>query len=846
MAEWLREWLTENPFLRLQGKRWLRNEGPWWTLFRGTAMPAALVLLLHLLYQATSPAGRVWLDRPFSLVLVSVLAFFHVLGVWGGGSPTLSLDEEAREHRLHFLRLLPLSSREFLFKLGLARAALRLPSLLAPLPVYFLIFLYGHPPLRILSVLYLLLLLLSLGLPSPGEVNGALQHAEGWSPGQETEAGPAGRSKAAHRPLPTLWRALGAYGLLLVLLMGAAARVRPGSSFWLDGLARAVGAFGEHNWVLDLLRLVGEPRPFFQWEVAPLWLFLAYWSTRGLLRLHEAAQLWGTGPEPEPEEDPNAGEPADRPEREPPDFMTRLRVSLQNLAFPCLLFLLVGFLWPWWIESGRLGTLVGQSTPAGGVTALLLIGLLLIHSIFLEVLRCGRDGEERSTWRTIRSAGLAWGQSAAAAVLFVLLAGLAGGVFPLADMMRVLPGLLASAGVTFGFGLGWRYFRNRMLLGPAGPLTTVLRGMLHAWAWLATYLLPGVALFGVTADPQTHQVAAVSPLYLLLCQFSPVRAASPVPPWMPWTLPLLAGATLALVVLRRPLPPGDPVTPERDPAMAALHRAAAAWDNAVFSVSLRRRSLRDGALTVRLIRAPLVMGVISILGAVFYALHTGRSSGQPFPAVLEIPANLPGLNLGAQTGLMAAAGTLTLGFLFGASLTGSIGGEGLGASHRQQRQDLRLSPMSNGEIVRGTLWVAVIEVLPTFGAGLAASLLWVGMAVLFGAGWYWVPVWTGAAAVVVGLILYQGLDAFRGWPRNARNSSWRSLGAGLGLVLLIGVVFLAAAGHALGLGPYLPVLLSSLALLGGALTLAQLPTALRHAERWVKASREEDADAPLN
>lgn len=850
MPEWLREWLVENPFLRLQGKRWLRNEGPWWTLFRGVAIPATLVLLLHLLFLAVSPTGKVGLDRPFSLVFVSILAFFHVFLFWGGSGPTFALDEEAREHRLHFLRLLPLGPREFLFKLGLSRAALRLPSLLAPLPVYCAVFLYGHPPLRDLGVLYLLLLFLSLGLPSPGEVSRALRQAEGWTPNQKAEENTPARAAEPVRSLPALWRALGAYGLLLVLLIGGGIWARPGGSPWLDGLAWAVGTFGERNWVLDGLRLAGQPRPFFQWEAAPLWLFLAYWCARSLLRLHEAAQLWATGPlreEPEElEEDLTAEELSPESAREPPDLATRLRVMLQGLAFPTLLFVLLGFLWPGWVGSGSLGTLVGRPTPVGSLAALLLLATFLVHCILLEVLRCGRDREQPNALRALRKICLAWGQSAGSAALFVLLAGLAGGLFPLREMAGVVPGLALAAGVTFAFGTGWRYFRNRLLLGPAGPFGTVFRGLLHGGAWLVTYLLPAVVLFGATADLGVHALAAASPLYLLLAQFAPLQANALAPAWMPWALPVLAGTVLALGVLRRPAAPEAPSIPERDPVMAALLQAAATWDNAVFSTALRRRSLRDSALTVRLIRAPIMMGIVSAVGVWIYVLQAGRGSGQSFPQVLEIASSLPGHTLGAQTALLAAAGTLALGFMFGTNLSTSIAGEGLGASRRQQRQDLRLSPMPDGEIVRGTLWGAAVEVLPTLGSGLVASLFWVVIATLYEAGWHWVPVWVGAAALAVALILHYGLEAFRGWTRKTRTSPWETLVAGLGPLLLGVAAFLAVFGYPLGLGRYLPALLPGFALLAAALSLGRLPVAFRRAERWVKASREEDAPVPLN
>lgn len=211
--------------------------------------------------------------------------------------------------------------------------------------------------------------------------------------------------------------------------------------------------------------------------------------------------------------------------------------------------------------------------------------------------------------------------------------------------------------------------------------------------------------------------------------------------------------------------------------------------------------------------------------------------------VLELPSSVSvSLTTGALMGLSAGFMVLAFCALFGTGWSSAVSGESVGSRHRQQKQDLRLSPLTDGEIMRGTLWGCLIDPLPGQVAGPSVSLVWILAAVAYGAGAYWLLVWLGAAATMLGIGWLSALDGFKTWSPKPYRSSIRSylaaVGPGVLLVALLGFPALIAIPDTARHVPYgLPLL----ALASAGLTLTQIPAAYRQAERCVRESRDADA-----
>jgi hypothetical protein len=853
MTDAWREWVSENPFLRHDLRRWKRRGYGWKLPLACAGLPALPVLALHGLY-AFFPFLQSWFSLPqLGPVLFSLVSLVHVVAAAGFAATTFSLPREAVAGRLEFIRLLPLRSRELMVKLGLARAVLRVLPALVPLPLYLLLMAYGGVPLEDVAALYALFAAMLFAPPGFLEIHSALTVRRGTA-----VASPAAQGAAARNPVGFFWIIAfqGLFQLVLRTLM-----IPVFSAVWVRlkmALGPQLGALLPLSAVAAAARMLWQPAPFFGGVAAPFWLLSLYWAARWAARVVGYAELWSREPALQAQ---GAGRTAAvLPEATGRPNERRTRRALESVSGALLSITVAGYLWRPLVLTGALGDLTGSATPSGGMAALLLLlGGLGFLALF-ERVRADFRVEPAGLVR--ESAGLLV-LSLERATAFLLLVSLLGGVLPWPEPAAALGLLALAAAGGLVFALGWRRVAGPVLSRPATTSLRTMAVLLLSLLWVATYAGPAAVLAYLPGRALPHLAVAWSPVYALLCLLPGLwRAPSPLPLPVSLALPALAGLLLLALSPRQAAATAEVVVERsgRDPVEAYLRRIADRWQNPLFGLAARRLARRPNGLTGRLLGAlGLAIGLPFLLfAAPIIAIVSTRSGGGQTPAsvwrALTHPFPVLGLTFGGVMALAAALLLLWFAiYAVGMALPQSVALENRVARQQGRLQYLLISPLEDRQVVLGILAAALADTLPSLGGMLLSSLFWVLMAVGVGAAWWWLPAWMVLALIGGNSVLLGALGAFDDWKTQAVfRRVLRVLLRVLFPMLILGLASVAMATTLRGGTPSwlrmaLPRLLAALPWLLpvaagtlAAIMLFTLPRAFRRAVAAVHACRTEE------
>jgi hypothetical protein len=748
----LREWILDNPFLQhdlrsRRRRRWLLV-----AVLLATLLPAIALGLLHLLL-AHPVLGRALLRMgPAGMWVFGTVGVTHVLGLVPVLFLGFPLAAETRAERIEQLRLLPDPGRALLTRIAVARIAVRLLPVLAPLPLYLLAPLYGGVShAQVLGHFFLLATLLFVA-PQAAEVSLA------FIPPLELLRR---QQEAKKNPFGTLWF----WGIMvvnqfLVRHLGA----------WIGALMSRLPAHALFPvfWFPFLGGFLVNERGWFRWTLAPLLPLLVLVLLFRVRSLRAAGDQWDCGPL-------HAGRGGGLDE-----FQERVqrRRRFDRAAACIALVLLIGLCFPYDTLGPRLGSLVGGTGPGEGLAALLLLvaGFRVLGQ--MEALRFGLYSEHKAP----RAGDLA------ARLLGALLDGLVVtlacalllGVLPGLALGRAIAGFIAAGTTALVFAAGWRRcfpptYTPIQLPGARPALPTFLT--------LGVYLLP----FSAWLMPHAalHYAATWSPIYglarLLPGAWNP---APPVPVAAAILAPALAGLLLALA-RRAPRMAAEPAggfvrLPEREGTLerwiGGLNRR---WDNPLHTRALRlvtrsRRTLAQRSLIW------LGLGLAGPAAFALFVAHTiARSGNGNLFAVLLQP--MPGLEAPFAAGACLFAAAAMLIAAFTTPLMQAAGpSQGEPEQRTSFRSDLLLTPLPERTIVWGQALAWMLPALPTCGGLLVASLLWLLAGVGLGmAGWSALA-WLGGAAALTAIALHLLLGAVRA------SMPWGVLEVGLHLLAMIG------------------------------------------------------------
>jgi hypothetical protein len=566
---------SDNPFLRLEWRRWVRR-GIW-----RAALPIALLLATTLavcgaLVHESGLVGERGLGMELLgvaglllLLLTSVLAVFPLL-------------REAHQGRLQSLLLVRLDPGDLLARLGAAQFLGRTGLLLVLLPVAAVPLALGGAGWSDLARVALVVLLVAAVGPVGTIVEKALRTPASSAP----PSGRRRRSDAAAdwSQLAVLLAAdLAALGLLLLVKTPAP---------WLQHVFDPIGAaatpvieaargglgpqllFG--YWIVGL-RLLGMPLRFFE-SWAPLWPFLVlayvlYWreQRRG------AAEAWRTGlPSAEGKAEPwwDASWDSVRAGR----VRAWCRLGLAAVG----IWAALGFVWRPWIASGVLGALIGRASAGGGLLVWVVVVVALRAWLLSFPTMAAPPETRRPVYLVASLVGVPLIGAAATALMFRVDLPAEAGVF----LGRTC--LLAGAAAVVTCGA-----RRAQPSRPPSPEQRVSGSGCLGWVLAVSLpvlgalgLLPAVRADGVA--PAGHWIAAASPLYGFSSLLSGAWAERPVVPLFA-CVGIPTGLAAALVILSRW------TQQEPDAQEARQERRLDAWERCV----IERLAAMDSPLLLR-------------------------------------------------------------------------------------------------------------------------------------------------------------------------------------------------------------------------------------------------------
>ena len=756
LADYWRDWVTENPFFVHDLRRWWkRGRFLWMTLLAGGA-PLLALLVLHALHDRFEPAQRTAFDRPLGLVMLCVVALLHTLVVSGFSGSNFSLVEEARADRLAFIRLLPMGGRELLAKIGVARALFRLLALLSAVPIYVVTLAYGGVPVEDLASLFALHAAFLFAPPGVAELTAALTARHG-----EDSVTSAQAKKPQLGPGFFIWIAIQVafqgFGRLIIRpIMGVLLpRARAAFGTQLGGLFPA-------SIVVGVARFLWMPQPFFRWTVVPLLLMTGYWLVRTVYKLILSAEMWGR--EPAQRTLPGGQNQVYLPEATWQEREMTAKRRWGGVLGVSLALLWIGFLWQSGFQSGTLGGLAGSITADGGLAAVCALVVGGAAWSMLEVIRAGiiplPDGPWKYGLRALGHALLRMG-------IITLLAALLGGIVPWPETpwRLLLSGLVGLA--TLLFAVGWRAafgLRDEKETGTAAKVRNAAAAVLT----LVSYLGPLALVAFPVSNPLLHAAASWSPVYAILRLLPGLWRGAPPLPLPLWLLcPAALGAVLLLAGSRRAGAAAVPVErPRRDPVEDWLRRQSQRWENPYLSLALHRMLRRPNGPTQAFLSGFLTVLLLSIVivGFILYSVTGGL---QPLEILRR--STQWGLSIGALIGLGVAALTM-YGALFPLDLSLMVAVQTEERAGRKQGRHsfLLISGISDRQIVTGLLGGALLLQAPTVAAVWMGSLCWALFAVWSGAPAWWLLVWLAGAVVGLGMAVQGGLMSFADWKFTPR------------------------------------------------------------------------------
>jgi hypothetical protein len=339
-------------------------------------------------------------------------------------------------------------------------------------------------------------------------------------------------------------------------------------------------------------------------------------------------------------------------------------------------------------------------------------------------------------------------------------------VVPWQEPPLALAGLLAVIGVAFLFGSGWRaLFATRASPTPGEPPAAPERPWL-ALIWMASYAAPA-AVLARPGLPVWVQLAAVwSPVYAFLRLLPGLaRGAELLPLWLALAVPAAIGLAMRAAAPRTRTPSAAaPARERKDPLEAYLRTRGQAWDNPVFSLALSRQARRPAGLTGTVLGcvAAFVLLPAVVMAAIFIPLAAAH--GIPVLELLHHPAGKTGFNTGGLAGMVVA------GFAVWFCMIAT--GPGLGVASvyesvlgKLQWQYFLIAPVEDRAIVLGTLASASLGLVALVAGCVSGALVWAGVALAFGAPWWWLPALLWALVANGALTLLSGLDGIRAWKR---------------------------------------------------------------------------------
>ncbi|HTE20489.1 MAG TPA: hypothetical protein VK689_19150, partial [Armatimonadota bacterium] len=723
MMDLWREWITENPFLQRDLRRWSRRGYAWKIPLACVGFPALLMLGLLALFLAAPPFIRQLMDRPFGLLLFTVVSFAHLAACATFWSAGLSLATEAATDRLSFLQLLPIGGRELVAKINVARALLRAAPAVAAAPLYVLLLSYGSVHPEDIVFFYALLAFLLFASPGVSEVSAALARAE-----KEDAA------SVRMKPSAGGWIVL---ALFQVGIQAFSSLIKP---FFMPLFRRMVAALGpEFRSLLPFHPLVAAerflwlPQPFYQWVLPLFGLLLLCWVLRRVRSVTQAGERWDRGLHVEKPGDEAASAAGEQGNRQRTSAARRALETLPSAVFS---WTVIGLLWQPLIVNGALGSVLRQPTASGSVAALLVIPALLTVLVRFERLRGdSSDPSGSSALALFRGACVALVTPIMRIAMIVAAASAVGGVAPSLKGAGVLAALLPLVVSAYVFALGWR----ALLVRKPGTWT-LPSAWLVGLLWLFSYALPLLVLLRPALPQAWHAVAACSPVHALLRLLPGLwPGSSPLPGQVSFLLPGVVGVLLLAVATRRgsALVPAETVPANRDPVLAYAQRQADRWSNPVFSLAVRRLLRSPTRLMLWGIMAPVLLIVVP--PGALWIMSLGIGAGKGFSIVQEFarPVGKSGLLMGGVLGLVFAGILLLLpGLSCGLALMSSISTEKTEGEKQLRLPDLLISPLPDRQIVLGFLSAALLSVSPWIIAGVVASLFWSLVSLAYGTAWW--------------------------------------------------------------------------------------------------------------
>lgn len=833
-----RNWVSDNPFLLRDLRRWERRGYAWKVPLICAGLPGAAVLALHSAARADLlPVG--WARGPrFGLIAFSVATLLHLAATLGFGETTFSFLKEAISERLAFVRLLPTPAWALMLQVGMARSLPRLYPAAVALPVFVVLLAYGGVRPGDVAGYYFLLGLILFTLPAPFELFHALAGHYGVGAARVGDGGAGAASR----------RAIGMLTWLLALWVPAQFLMQPVLIPLTGGLVRRMEtAFGPDMLALfplsllpALSRLAWEPAAFFDWTIPPLWPLIGCFALERAWRLAAAADFWAR--EPVVVSLPGGRSELALPESTARAELLRRRRWFAAAAAAAFTLACCGFAWRSEIASGALGALIRRPTRAGSAAALLILLALPCIMAVLERLRSSGASAAASRRLSAREAAIAMMGSLGGAVSLVLLSCAAGRVLPWPEPPAALGQLAQAASAGLVFGLGWQAKLARL------PEESGATG--RAWMapalWLASYLLPLIALARRGSGIPWHAIAAWSPVYGLLSLlpgFWP--SPSPLPGWLPPLAAASAGGLLLLAGRRRRLGAVKERS-RRDPLEWGFRRLAARWDNPLFTLALRRLARRPVGLAARWALA-LAGGIgfpLATFGTVLFTVVQRR--GLTLEQALSWKLGRSGVSFGGWLGLTVALLTFLFTLYFWElSANVAVSVEGLLARRQRRLPFLRLMPDAARQVVSGTLAAALLATGTPAAGALFSGLLWALLAVRYRVPSAWLLAWAWSAVVAGCVAAHAALAGFHLW--RGRRDAWYGLRWLLNFVLtsvppLIVIRISNRAwvpGYRAALAAHLPRILP----LAAALLFLTLPLSYWLALRAFHACRDEDDQA---
>lgn len=782
-------WLSDNPFLMLDLRRWLAKSRFLFLPLLGLGLASIPIVIVFIVQRFIPPPWIIGGQEASTIFMASGVSWMHLLFIGIAWRDSTNLMTEALQERVEFIQLIPRSRLQMLFELGVSRAALRSLLLLIPLPIY--VWLAGYGGLEMGDVWGLLFLFGAwmFAPPAFSEI-WASQTAQSGQPA--AEAAQAQKKKGGNWGW-MVWIGFQFFGnsLLRPVLFPLMRWVYTQSRAVLGG---GLGGLFPLTALLAFSRLLWTPQDFFRWGLAPLALLLPWWLLKTAGGLLVTADLWSR----EPSQIMLPGGKSLWVMRRTPAHPAQWRLGrvLQNLAGFLLLLTIVGLFWQPFVLSGALSAVVASTTPTAGLAALWAMTGAIGLIVLLERIRTQtRLSEEfREPARELALDGL-YVQLRIA--LLIALASLAGWLLPWPEPALVGLHLALALPAVLLYGVGWRRF-GRQWAGSLEESEQISRlsfkltvgGLL----WISSYALPLAAMVW-RPDLWLHYAAAISPVYGLLALMPGLwRSGFMLPPALALAISGGAGLLILLPALRARrkalrVKQAREEKPEPDPALEWL-KARLSHLETPYSLLAFHRMARSGSLTGALILSVggMVMVFVLILSGLAYL---GASTGTALSSFFQGGGSW---SIAAMIGAaMLVVSGLALAFL-PLGISTSISMENLFGRFQGRLSQVLSSGASDFDLVAGSLIATGLRIAPAYAAFLTAGLLGAVMGAAGGIPFYWPLVWSIAALSAPGWCIAIGATAFYSWWR--RESWWGRLLNGLlggwpALMVILGPVIAA-------------------------------------------------------